>query len=79
MFSSQKVSAEPATSVYVGQKELTSSNNYTADGTNALLDLGEGNRANGYALFDAATGTLTLHNFITDQTCKDNNTSEDVC
>ena len=72
LFSGQKVNATPATSVYVGQKELNSLNNYTADGTTAISDPGEGHRDTGYALFDASTGTLTLHNFTTDQTAFDN-------
>ena len=73
----QKVNATPATSVYVGQKELDSTNNYTADGTNAIPDPGKGHRDTGYALFDANTGTLTLNNFTTDQTSDDNNTHAD--
>lgn len=77
LFSGQKVNATPTTLAYVGQKELNSLNNYTADGTTAIPDPGEGHRDAGYALFDASTGTLTLHNFTTDQTAFDNKVNAD--
>ena len=62
LFSGQKVNATPATAVYVLEKKLDSTKNYTVDGMTAVPDPGEGNRAAGYALFDAANGILTLHN-----------------
>ncbi len=52
--------AEKATSVYVGNIELTSAAPYSANGGAAKTDPGAGNRGDSYALFDSATSTLTL-------------------
>ena len=65
MASGQNVNAVTATEVNVGSATLNSTNNYTADGTTAIPDPGDGHRATGYALFDANSGTLTLNRFST--------------
>ena len=62
LVSGQKVNATPGSKVTVVSAILDSTNNYTADGTSATPDPGDGHRATGYALFDAANGILTLHN-----------------
>ena len=48
--------------VEVGSADLVT-NPYTEDGLSAGSDPGEGSRADGYALFDAGSNTLTLHDF----------------
>ena len=64
LFSGQKVNADNPTSIKVGNAVLSSDKPYTVDGSSAAIDPGEGNRAYGYALFDAGSDTLTLHNYV---------------
>ena len=65
LFPAQEVNAETTTHVHVGSATLNSTNNYTTDGVSAIPDPGDGNRATGYALFDAVSSTLKLQKFST--------------
>ena len=51
----------PATSVWVGEVELTSTNPYTTNGKTAVAT--PDSLGTSYALFNSTTATLTLHNF----------------